>query len=203
MAPWGVTAPTGIVYITTSQKINTIFCAGNPDFRADRDLKDILDNNVLNTPIRFNPGDFTNVIGKADTGTSTFSSNTANIGGVIGAVSNSVLQAIKDIPWYRILILLLLLIPTGFILYELFRKDIFGGVPRMSFMRAIAALSIATVLNVLNSISFILSPEWLKGNLGITLPWLLFLDVLNLVVLVVLAISTLFVFYGRLLKTRS
>ncbi len=189
LAPWGVTAPTGIVYITTARYINTVFCADNPGYTGNEDIKDILDTNVLETPVD-NSGEFDGAIGQA-TSTST------NIAGAFGAFTQRVWDFLKDIPWYQILILLLLLIGTAFMVNGIFRKDIGSHDYYMSFIQGASALAIGSVLNVLNAMSFILNPDWFMDKAGFGLGWLLALGIANLLAFVIICIAILLALYSR------
>lgn len=189
LAPWGVTAPTGIVYITTRAAINRIFCGQNPEYRSG-DLSDIL-NPVPYTPVDNGP-DFDGLIGSATTSTST------NLAGVIGAISGDILRLLKDIPWYGLLILLLLTVGTGLIVQRILVKDILSIENQMSFIQGLTVLAVGTVLDVLNTVSFMISPEWLTSRVGLSLNGTLGLDVLNLAAVLVIVISLLVSIHGRL-----
>ncbi|MBX4209350.1 peptidoglycan-binding protein [Candidatus Parcubacteria bacterium] len=193
LAPWGVTEPTGVVYITTSLKINRVYCADHPDYAGNESIKDILDNNVLNNPTPDNSGQFQGLIGQA-------TSTSSNIAGVFGGLSQRVLDALKGIPIYQLLILLLLLLGIGFTLQGTFQKDIESYGARVSFMRGIAVLTVASVLNVLNTLSFMLNPGWLADKTGLTLPWVLGLDMANVIAVVVICLAILIALYGRAAK---
>ncbi|HEY0908158.1 MAG TPA: PKD domain-containing protein [Candidatus Paceibacterota bacterium] len=189
LAPWGVTEATGIVYITTARYINTTFCNDNPGYTGDQDVKDILDNNVPYVPVD-NSGEFDGAIGQA-------TSTPTNIAGAFGAFTQRVWDFLKDIPWYQILILLLLLIGTAFTVHGIFRKDIGSHDYFMSFIQGASALAVGSVLNVLNAMSFILNPDWFTDKAGFGLGWLLALGIVNLLAFVVICVAILLALYNR------
>lgn len=189
LSPWGTTTPTGIVYVTTTRKINTIYCAEHPDYNGNADLSDtVIDNNVLNTPDT--SGQFNGAIGQA-------TSTSSNIAGVFGAINGRLLDALKAVHLYEWLILLLLLLAIGFILKGTLQKDIASYLIYADFTRALAALIIASVLNVLNTVSFILSPGWLADKVGLSLPWVLGLDIANIVTVVIMSLAVLVALYAK------
>ncbi|MEK7607948.1 MAG: peptidoglycan-binding domain-containing protein [Patescibacteria group bacterium] len=183
LAPWGITEPTGIVYITTTGYINTVYCKDNPEFKDNESIKDI--------PI--NPEDFEGVIGQA-------TSSISNIAGVIGSLSDRLRSTLKDIHLYALLILLLLLLGTYSIIYGIVIKDIKPEERDTSFMRGSALLCIGSVLNVLNTLSFILNQTWFVEKTDLTLSWLLGLDLANLLLVIVICLSVLVVIYSRTSK---
>ena len=183
LAPWGVTEPTGIVYITTTRYMNTVYCKDNPEFKDNESIKDI--------PV--NPDDFENVIGQTKNGFS-------NLALVIASLSGGVLQVIKDIHLYALLILLLLLLGTWFIIYGIVIKDIKPEERDASFMRGSALFCIGSVLDVLNTLSFMLNPAWFTEKTNLTLSWLLGLDLVNLLLVIVICLSALVVLYSRTSK---
>ncbi len=170
LAPWGVTEPTGIVYVTTTRHINTVTCEDG--------IKDnVLDNTATTTD------DFTGAIGQA---TSTpQAENTALLG------------ILKDIPWYALLIILLLIVGGTLIISGIVRKDRLIDETYMTFIRGAAFLAVGTVLNVLNSVSYILNPQWFTQKTGLTLTWLIGLDIFNLFVLVVICFVGILNLYSR------
>ncbi|MDE1874985.1 MAG: peptidoglycan-binding protein, partial [Patescibacteria group bacterium] len=193
LAPWGISTPTGIVYITTSRKINEIYCGDHPNYQGNQDLKDILQNNVLNSPSQYNPSQFNNAIGYGTTS----SSSLANIAGVLGGLSQKVLDALKQIPIYPLLILILLLLGAGFTIQGTSIKDIGSNKSYTAFMRGIALVTVGSVLNVLNTLSFMLNPAWLSNNVGLDLRWVLGLDMANAIVVIAIAVSGLIALYTR------
>lgn len=197
LAPWGVTAPTGIVYITTARYINRVFCSNHPTYSGNGDIKDIIDGSIPNPTID-NSGQFDGAIGQA-----TSTPTSSNIAGVFGAFSQKLWDFLKDIPWYQLLILLLILIGTGLMINGVFRKDIGSHDYFMSFIRGGSALAIGTVLNVLNAVSFILNPDWFTDKAGFGLGWLLALDIVNLLALIVICIAILLALYGRVTKNEG
>ncbi|MEN9621878.1 MAG: hypothetical protein RLZZ67_312 [Candidatus Parcubacteria bacterium] len=196
LAPWGVTtAPTGIVYITTARYINKVFCAGNPTYSGNESLKDIIDNTVL-YPNVDNSGQFEGVIGQATTSAGSIS----NVAGVFGAMSQRVIDFLKDIPWYQILILLLILIGAGLIIAPTLRRDVAVDDFYMSLIRGSSALAVGTVLNVLNTMSFILNPQWFADKAGFGLGWLLALVAINLFAMIVICLSVLIALYDKAVR---
>ena len=193
LAPWGVSEPTGIVYITTSEKINRIYCGDHPDYAGNESVKDILDGSVLDKPQPDNSGQFDGAIGQA-------TSTSSNIAGVFGAFTGRIFDALRTIPLYQLLILLLLILGLVFTLQGTFKKDIKSYEAYAAFMRGLAVLSVASVLDVLNTLSFMLNPSWLDKKTGLTLNWVLGLDAVNALVFVVVAMAALFAIYGRLVK---
>lgn len=193
LTPWGTSTPTGIVYITTARYINRVFCADNPTYSGNEDIKDIIDTSVLYTPTD-NSAEFDGVVGSA---TSTISTN---IAGVFGAMSSRISDLIKDIPWYQLLVLALIIVGTGFMIASVFRKDIGTHEYFMSFIKGTAALAIGTVLNVLNAVSFILNPQWFTDHVGFGLGWLLALDIVNFVAFIAICLAILFALYTRIAK---
>ncbi|HEU5114680.1 MAG TPA: hypothetical protein VFT82_02855, partial [Candidatus Paceibacterota bacterium] len=152
-----------------------------------------LDNNVLNNPPANNSGQFQNVVGQA-TSTST------NIAGVFAAFSQRVIDALRSIPIYQVFILLLLLLGIGFVLQGAFIKDTQSMKAYAAFMRGAAVLAVASVFNVLNTLSFMLNPTWLTQKTGLTLPWVLGLDMANAIAVVVVSLSVLFALYNKISK---
>ncbi len=184
LAPWGVNEPTGIVYLTTTRYINTVYCGDNPGFKDNSSIKDI--------PV--NPADIEGMIGQATSGLS------GNIAGIAGSLSDRFRQTLKDIHLYGVMIILVLLAGTGFVLYGVVKKDIISEKRDMSLMRGLAVLCIGSVLNVLNTLSFMLDPGWFAKKINLTLPWLLGLDMANLVLVIVISLSVLITLYGRISK---
>ncbi|MBI5134200.1 MAG: peptidoglycan-binding protein [Candidatus Taylorbacteria bacterium] len=195
LAPWGVTEPTGIVYLTTTRYINRVFCSNNPDYRGDADIKDILDNSVL-YPTTTNPEDFEGVIGQA----TTTPPDLSNIAGVFGSLSQRLRDALKDIPWYQFLILILIFIGGGYIMAGAFKKDIDSKELYLYLIRGASVLAVGTVLNVLNTVSFILSPSWFTDKTGLGLSWLLSLDAINLLVIIALCLGLLVSLYRKIAR---
>ena len=185
LAPWGVTEPTGIVYVTTTRHINTVYCRDNPTYKNNGFIKDI--------PI--NPEDFENAIGQA-------TSSVSNIAGVIGSLTDRVVNFLKDIHLYALAILLLLFLGAWFIIYGIIIKDIKSGERDMSFMRGSAMFCIGSVLDVLNTLSFMLNPSWFYEKTNLTLSWLLGLDVANLLLVITICLSALMVLYSRISKVQ-
>jgi hypothetical protein len=182
LAPWGVTAPTGIVYLTTTKYINTVYCNDHPGYIGNEDIKDILDSTIT-APTPINPDDFDDAIGQATT--------SPNIAAVAGS------GRLKDINPYGILVLLILLIGTGFTIYGISKKDITSDDKIMAVMRGIAILAIGSVLNVLNTLSFILNPEWFTHKTNLSLTWLLGLVLVNLIVVIIISMWMLVDLYTK------
>jgi len=195
LAPWGVTVPTGIVYITTTRYINRVFCADHPTYTGNESLKDILDTTRIDVPVD-NSAQFEGVVGQATTSNSFI----ANIGGVFGAMTERILDLIKDIPWYQLLILLLILTGCWFIMGIAFKKNVAQEELNMSLIRGSAALAVGSVLNVLNTLSFILNPQWFTDKAGFGLGWLLALDIINLLALILICITTLITLYQKVIR---
>jgi hypothetical protein len=189
LAPWGTTTPTGIVYITTTRKINEIYCGENPNYNGNADLKDIIDTNVLNTPDT--SSQFNGVMGQA-------TSTSSNIAGVFGAISGRVIDFLRSIPIYELLILILLILGITFILKGTLQKDIESYITYSALMRGLAALIVAIVLNVLNTLSFMLNPGWLGDKIGLTLQWVLALDIANGIAVIIICFSVLVALYKKL-----
>ncbi|MDP1624943.1 MAG: peptidoglycan-binding domain-containing protein [bacterium] len=188
LSPWGTNVPTGIVYITTRAEMNRIYCADNPNYR-DGDLSDILDG-VLYPPA--NPIDFDGVIGSTE-------ATSTNIAGVFGAITEDILNLLRNIPWYPLLVILLVLIGAGLMTQGII-KDIWNKDNILSFTQGSATFGIGSVLNVLNVVAYMISPAWLAAYLGVDISWLLVLVLINLLVLVALLIVTLFAINRRLAK---
>jgi hypothetical protein len=160
LAPWGVTEPTGFVYITTSAYINKVTCE----------------------------------IGVKDTNTDVLNGNSTTTEGLIGQSTSTPLNLaaigsfLKDIPWYAIIIILLILIGTILVLTGIVKKDLLVEERYATIIRGSAVLAIGTVLNVLNSLSFILNPDWFMQKTGLTLAWLIGLDIFNLACLILICL---------------
>ena len=195
LAPWGVTVPTGIVYITTARYINKVFCSQNPTYTGNESLKDIIDSSVIDKPVD-NSAEFEGVIGQAASSSPMLS----NIAGVFGAMTQGIGNLIKDIPWYQILILTLIIMGSWFIIAIAFKKDITEEELHMSLIRGSAALAIGTVLNVLNTLSFILNPIWFTDKAEFGLGWLLALDIINLFAFILICLTILVTLYERVVR---
>ncbi len=185
LLPWGTTEPTGIVYITTTAAINRIFCGQNPEYR-EGDLKDILDDNVLYTPV--DSREFEGVIGSNSTSTADFG---PNIAGIIGALSQNVLKALGDMSWYPIIILILVLLGTGYAIRGLIIKDTLSRQGMMSFITAAALFGAGTALNALSTIVFLVDREWISNHLGMGVSTVLSLNLLNLLAVVFICLFVL------------
>jgi hypothetical protein len=192
LAPWNITEPTGIVYITTSSYINRFFCDENPLYKAG-DLDRTINITPTDRPIIDNSGDFEGAIGLATTSaSSTGSSVFDNLAGAFGAFSANVLGFLKSIPWYPILITLLVLIGSGLIIRGIYaEKMLLAPVSRMSFMQGATALGSGTVLNVLNTMSFMKDPAWFLKATGLGMTWVLALGLINLIAVVIVCIAFL------------
>jgi PKD domain./Putative peptidoglycan binding domain. len=177
LAPWGVTEATGIVYITTTRYINTVTCGQGTS--TDTNIKD-------------NSDDFNGAIGQA-----TSTSALGNLAGALGAFTGRVLRALGDIPWYPLLILLLLLLGAGYTIRGAFIKDILSRGAYLAVMKGMALLAIGSVLNVLNTLSFIINPNWITDKAGLSLSWLLFLDMANAIVVIGICVAILFALYRK------
>ncbi|PJE74200.1 MAG: hypothetical protein COV01_01755 [Candidatus Taylorbacteria bacterium CG10_big_fil_rev_8_21_14_0_10_41_48] len=198
LSPWGTNIPTGIVYITTTAEINRIFCGYNPEYR-DGDLKDIIGPNVLYTPIDTS-SEFEGVVGfNGSTSASTTPIN-PNIAGAIGAFSEKMLDFLKDIPWYPILILVLVLLGAGLIVHSILIKDISSGVALMSLMRGASLIGAGTILNAVNTLAYMLDPKWFMSYTGVELSRLLALDLINLLVFAFLCIFLIVMLFGQSMK---
>lgn len=198
LLPWGTTTPTGIVYITTTAEINRIFCGDNPEYRAG-DLDNVLEN-VLYTPVD-TTNEFEGVIGfeTSSTSTSTAPQN-PNIGAVFGSISAKVLDTLGAIPWYPLLIMILVLLGTGLVVHSILIKDIASGIAIVSLIRGSATLALGTLLNVGNTLAYILDPEWVVSRLDLSLAWLLGLDLGNLLAYAFLCLFLLAVLLARSMK---
>jgi hypothetical protein len=195
LAPWNVSEPTGIVYITTSSYINRFFCKENPLYKAgDLDTRiqitapassaiDVIDNS----------GDFEGAIGVGTTSASSTNPFFGNIAGVFGAFSAGVLNFLEGIPWYPLIIALLILVGFGLIMRAFFVRGMMntGLISRMSFIQGVVALASGTVLNVLNIVSFMKDPRWFLDATGLGSSWVLSLGLLNLVAVFIICVAFL------------
>ncbi len=198
LAPWGVTTPTGIVYITTTNYINRVYCNDNPGYTGNESISDIIDNTVLYPEVD-NSAEFEGEIGMA---TSTDDGSNSNLAGV-GSISSRIWEGLKDIPLYLILILVLMFTGAGIILTNVLKKDIPAHAVYVSLIKGSAILAIASVLNVLNTVSYILNPEWFMERSGFTLAWLLALNAINLGLIIAICLAVLISLYGRLARAQS
>ncbi len=198
LSPWGVSTPTGIVYITTTNHINKVYCNDNPGYTGNESISDIIDNTVLYPEVD-NSAEFEGEIGMA---TSTDDGSNSNLAGV-GSISSRIWDGLKDIPLYLILILALMFTGAGIILSNVLKKDIPAHAVYVSLIKGSAVLAIGSVLNVLNIVSYILNPEWFMERSGFTLGWLLALNAINLGLIIAICLAVLISLYGRLARVRS
>jgi hypothetical protein len=197
LSPWGTTTPTGIVYITTTAAINRIFCGYNPEYRAG-DLDNVLED-VLYTPID-NSSEFDGVVGlNSSSSTSTVPIN-ANIGAIFGSISGKILDLFEGIPWYPVLIAILVLLGTGLIVHSILIKDITSGIAAMSLIRGASLIGAGTLLNVANTLAYMLDPEWFASRTSLSLGWVLGLDLMNLLAFAFLCMFLLAMLLGRSMK---
>ncbi len=191
LAPWNIAEPTGIVYITTSSYINRFFCDENPIYQPG-DLDFDIGIQPTEEPVIDNSGDFEGAIGMATTSaTSTSGSIFENLAGVFGAFSEGVINFFKSIPWYPLLIVLLITIGTAYILRGIFARGLTGAATRMSFIKGATGLAAGTVLNVLNTMSFMKDPDWFTQSTGLGMSWVLALGLINLLAVLVVSLSYL------------
>jgi len=189
LAPWNISEPTGIVYITTSSYINRYFCDENPLYKAG-DLDSTIRINPTDVAPVDNSGDFEGAIGIAtSSASSTNPSIFDNMAGVFGAFSGAVLDFLKTIPWYPIVIIILIALGTAFILRGIYYKG--QTISVMSFIKGSTALTSASVLNVLNIMSFISDPAWFIKATGLGMTWVLVLGLINLLALVIVCVAFL------------
>lgn len=188
LAPWGTTVPTGIVYITTRAQINKIYCTDNPTYR-EGDLTDIFDG-VLYPPA--NPDDFQGVIGSTE-------ATSTNIAGVFGAITQDIMDFLGDIPWYPLLVTLLVLVGAGLMIQGIF-KDMSLKDNLLAFTQGSATFALGSVLNVLNTVSYMISPERLLAYAGVDTSWLLALVLINLLAVVAILIALMVAISRRLAK---
>jgi hypothetical protein len=197
LSPWGTTTPTGIVYITTTAAINRIFCGDNPEYRAG-DLDNVLEN-VLYTPID-TTSQFEGVVGFNSTTSTSTAPVSPNIAGVIGAMSGKMLDLLGKVPWYPVLILILVLLGTGLIVHSVLIKDTTSGIAIMSLMRGSSLLGAGTLLNAANTLAYMLDPEWFTSHSDLGLSWVLGLDLMSLLSLAFLCMFLIAMLFGRSMK---
>jgi hypothetical protein len=113
------------------------------------------------------------------------------------------LDFLKGIPWYPVLIILLVLLGTGLIVNSILIKDTMTGAAMMSLIRGSSILGVGTVLNALNTLSYMLDPDWFGAKTGLGLSWLLGLDLVNLSLIAFLCVFLLIVLSLRLLKREA
>lgn len=193
LAPWNIAEPTGIVYITTSSYINRFFCNENPVYQPG-DLDVNIGIQETEEPVIDNSGDFEGAIGMA---TSTSASSTIpaslfdNLAGAFGAFSEGVINLLKDIPWYPLLIVLLITIGAAYIIRGIFLRSVGTTPTRMSFIKGATGLGAGTVLNVLNTMSFMRDPEWFTQSTGLGMSWVLALGLINLIAVLIVCVAYL------------
>ena len=197
LLPWGTTTPTGIVYITTTAEINRIFCGDNPEYRAG-DLDNVLDN-VLYTPVD-NINQFEGVVGFNSSSSTSTIANNPNIGAVFGSISGKILDIVKTVPWYPILVLILVLLGTGLVVHSILIKDIASGTAIMSLIRGSAILGAGTLLNTANTLTYMLDSDWFTSHTELGLSWVLGLDLVNLLSLAFLCMFLLIMLLSRSMK---
>jgi hypothetical protein len=95
------------------------------------------------------------------------------------------------------------LLGVGLIVQSTFQKDIMSRSNFLSFTWGATALAVASVLNVLNTLSFILSPDRLALKVGMDLNWVLALDIANLIGVILVSLGLLASIYFKLLKVRQ
>ena len=186
LSPWGITNPTGIVYITTTHEINNIFCSLNPDY--------IGGTGATTTP------EFNGAVGfNATTSTSTISLG-SNIAGIIGAIDQGLKDFLKDILWYPLLILILMGTGVWLIMRFIFLKDKKDKYKQEFFINGISAFLVASVLDVVNTIFYILAPVSFMSFTKMTTGTILGLDLINIVSILVIALASLYVFQDYIIK---
>ncbi len=191
LAPWNISEPTGIVYITTSSYINRFFCDENPIYQPG-DLDTAIGITPTETPVIDNSGDFEGAIGMATTSASSTDSGIFdNLAGAFGAFSGAVIDFLRSIPWYPLIITLLVLTGSAYILRGIYVRGVPASVTRMSFIKGTTALASGTVLNVLNTMSFMGDPEWLSRSTGLGMTWILALGLINLLAVLIISIAFL------------
>jgi hypothetical protein len=73
---------------------------------------------------------------------------------------------------------------------------------REAMINGSTAIAVGSVLNVLNTVSFILNPQWFISRTNFGMNWLLFLDIVNISAVVFIAFMVLGYFYFRGTKKR-
>ncbi len=190
LSPWNTLVPTGIVYITTKAHINKIFCGANPDFRSDDDIKDILVDDVFKNNT-VNPDEFKNDVG-FNTATSTASSSVPlQDSGNLASAFFALEKVLKDISWYTIIVLLLLIIGFLRMVYANYIKDKNKPVAQKAMRGGVIIFGVGLFLSVFNSLSFILAPLWLLAVLGIGIVSVIILDTVALICILILFVLLL------------
>jgi len=137
------------------------------------------------------------VVGSATTSTST------SLAGVFGAISGDILELLRGVPWYEILLILLILLGTGFIVQGILKKDIMSRNATASLGHGLMLLIAGSVLNVLNTLSYMIRPEWFAAKVGMNPSWLLGLDAMNLIAVIVISSIILFAIHKRLVSSEA
>lgn len=184
LSPWGIDYPTGIVYITTAHEINDIFCSSNPAYTGGQPATTTPQ---FNGAVGFNASN--------SSSTPTFSSN---IAGVIGSINSGVKDFLKDILWYPLLILLLIGTGMWLVLRYIFLKDKKDIGKQRIFLDGIGVFSAGSVLNMANTLFYILAPAAFMGMTNMTVGMVLGLDLINIVLMLGATLASLFVFQKQL-----
>lgn len=166
LSPWGIVAPSGIVYITTAGAINRIFCSDNPSYKGAIDFKDA---QVAQVP-----------------------SVRAQATSAVLALSSDTRDLVESVPPSLLLIAVSLLMGLGLIIRALFQKDIDPEAPSMSPTQGFVILSVGSVLDVLNALSYRTTGFSPGGSLSLV--------VLNLAAVVVLSTGMFAAFHVRAVK---
>jgi peptidoglycan hydrolase-like protein with peptidoglycan-binding domain len=199
LVPWGINYPTGYVYITTKNKINSIVCNSPMSYTGVVEYK----NNVLENVSYEEPVDIVGSVGLISaTSTSGEPNPSPNIASVFGAFTDLVEKFLKDISWYPLLILILIILGTVLISRSIIIKDKKPIKAREAMINGSTAIAVGSVLNVLNTVSFILNPQWFISRTNFGMNWLLFLDIVNISAVVFIALMVPGYFYFRGTKKR-
>ena len=186
LSPWGISAPTGVVYITTTHEINNIFCSLNP--------------NYIGGPSATTTPQFNGAVGFNSANSSSTTNLGGNIAGVIGAVNQNVKDFLKDILWYPLLILLLIGTGIWVILRYIFLKDKKNINKQKIFLYSIGLFSAGSVLNMANTLFYILAPAAFMNMTNMTAGTVLGLDLVNIVSMLAATLSSLYVFQSQITK---
>ena len=181
LEPWGTTTPTGIVYVTTTAKINAIFCGANPDYNGTIEIKDKTIQSVLDkattTP------EFTGDIGMA---TST-GFGLDNIAGILGSITDKLIGFLKNIPWYLFIVSLMSIIGSVTAAWKEIKNKIKkeGSATIKDISKktenGLKLIALATLLNVLNTVSFMSGWSGFNHFAGIDVNTVAIAQLVNLV----------------------
>lgn len=131
----------------------------------------------------------------------TGSSNTGgNIAGIIGAINQNLKDFLKDILWYPLLILILLGTGIWLILRYIFLKDKKDIGKQRIFLDGVGVFSAGSVLNVANTLFYILAPATFMAKTNMTVGMVLGLDSINIILILASMLAALFMFQGYISK---